>query len=382
LEAILMLLDGSAFRGRAFGAAGEVFGEVVFNTSITGYQEIISDPSYRGQIVTLTYPHIGNYGVNEEDIESGRLFLSGLIVREYSKYYSNWRGNGSLEGLLRRNGVIGISEIDTRALTRRIRERGAMTGVLSTVDFDRDSLLGKVRAAPAMLGADYVTDVTCEKPWLWRQEEDGGGRPEAEVLAAPHEVVVFDFGVKYNILRELGKRGCRVIVVPAAESAEDVLARRPHGLVLSNGPGDPAALPGIVAVVRELMGKVPILGVCLGHQLLGHAFGGRTYKLPFGHHGGNHPVKNLLTGKIEITAQNHGFAVDPESLPPEVEVTHLSLFDGTVEGMRHRSLPVFSVQYHPESSPGPHDSGYLFDRFFGLMSDSKVGDKNVPAPDV
>ena len=363
-----MLRDGSVFEGRAFGAQGEVVGEVVFNTSMTGYQEILSDPSYRGQIVTMTYPMIGNYGVNEEDVESRGLYLSGMIVREYSRYYSNWRGVGSLESLLKNHGVLGISELDTRAITRKIRNLGAMTGILSTQDFNRDSLLEKVTAAPLMIGQDYVSDVTCDKAWLWEPEKEQISLENIPVPEPKYELVAFDFGVKFNILRSLAQRGCRVHVVPAASMAEEVRRRNPHGLLLSNGPGDPAALPEIVETVRQLLGRIPILGVCLGHQILGLALGGRTFKLPFGHHGGNHPVKNLQTGRVEITAQNHGFAVDPDSLPPDVMVTHESLYDGTVEGLSHRNLPVFCVQYHPESAPGPHDSSYLFDQFIEMMA--------------
>jgi carbamoyl-phosphate synthase small subunit len=367
-----MLKNGSAYRGRSFGAPGEAIGEVVFNTSMTGYQEILSDPSYRGQIVTMTYPLIGNYGVNEEDIESRGLFLSGMVVREYSRNYSNWRGVGSLDNLLRRRGVMGISEIDTRALTRTIREHGAMTGIISTVDFERDSLLAKVVEAPEMIGQDYVTEVSCDRPWQWQPDPGAGVVVDNSSPEPEFELVAFDFGVKYNILRSLAHRGCRVQIVPATAGAEEILALKPHGLLLSNGPGDPAALPKIVETVGGLLKKMPVFGVCLGHQLLALALGGSTFKLPFGHHGANHPVKNLMTGRIEITAQNHGFAVDPGSLPMEVEVTHVSLYDGTVEGLRHHSLPVFSVQYHPEAAPGPHDSGYLFDEFVAGLASVRI----------
>jgi len=368
MDAILMLRDGSVFEGRSFGAQGEVIGEVIFNTSMTGYQEILSDPSYRGQIVTMTYPMIGNYGVNQEDVESRGLFLSGMIVREYSRHYSNWRGVGSLESLLKRHGVVGVSEIDTRALTRRIREHGAVNGIVSTIDFDRESLLGKVNAAPEMLGLDYVADVTCDKPWHWDPDPKEERSPDGSYPEPVYRLVAMDYGVKFNLLRSLALRDCAVDIVPADAVAAEVRRRWPHGLLLSNGPGDPAALCDIIKTIGELIGKLPILGVCLGHQLLALALGGRTFKLPFGHHGGNHPVKNLLTGKIEITAQNHGFAVDPDSLPEDVEVTHISLYDGTVEGLRHRSLPVSSVQYHPEAAPGPHDSGYIFDDFLEKLA--------------
>lgn len=367
-----MLRNGRALEGCSFGAKGEAAGEVVFNTSMTGYQEILTDPSYRGQIVTMTYPLIGNYGVNEEDIESRGLYLSGLVVREYSRFYSNWRGVVSLESLLERRGVVGISEIDTRCLTRMIRRDGAMSGIISTEDFNHESLLEKVHATPEMVGRDYVTEVTCDKSWLW---EASTSQPFAATESYPEprfELVAFDYGVKFSILRSLARRGCRVRIVPAGAGCDEVLESNPRGLLLSNGPGDPAALPGIIATIKQLLEKLPVLGVCLGHQLLALALGGDTFKLPFGHHGGNHPVKNLLTGKVEITAQNHGFAVDPQSLPDHAEVTHTSLYDGTVEGIRHRYLPVFSVQYHPEAAPGPHDSGYIFDDFISAIAAGKL----------
>lgn len=362
-----MLSDGAEYLGESFGAEGETCGEVVFNTSMTGYQEILTDPSYRGQIVCMTYPHIGNYGINEADIESRRLHLSGFIAREYSRYYSNWRGIGSLDNLLKRNGIIGISEIDTRALTRRIRRHGAMTGILSTVDFDKESLIEKIRAFPLMEGSNYVVDVTCEKPWQWIESSSPVTVGSPELGNVQFNVLALDYGVKFNILRSLVERKCAVSVVPASATAQEILKRKPDGIILSNGPGDPAALPDIVKCVKELLGKVPIFGICLGHQLMAQALGGKTFKLPFGHHGANHPVKNHLSGRVEITSQNHGFAVDPASLGPEVEVTHTSLYDGTVEGLRHKSYPAFSVQYHPEASPGPHDSNYLFDQFVKLM---------------
>ena len=364
MDAILMLRDGTVFRGESFGARGEATGEVVFNTSMTGYQEILSDPSYKGQIVTMTYPMIGNYGVNAEDFESRGLFLSGMVVREFSRNYSNWRGVGSLDNLMRRHNVVGISDIDTRALTRKLRDRGTMNGIISTVYTDENSLLAKVRAAPDIVGHDYVADVTCERAWNWSE----GSSSDKILLGKPkYHVLVLDCGVKYNILRSLAERGCKLTVAPAGIRPPEIKELKPDGLVLSNGPGDPAALPQIVSTTRELLEAVPILGICLGHQILALAFGGRTYKLPFGHHGANHPVKNHQTSRIEITSQNHGFAVDRESLPADVEVTHTSLFDGTVEGMRHRKLPIAGIQYHPEAAPGPHDSSYLFNQFIASI---------------
>jgi carbamoyl-phosphate synthase small subunit len=362
-----MLADGTLFEGEHFGAEGEYCGEVVFNTAMTGYQEILSDPSYRGQIVCLTYPLVGNYGINEEDVESAGLHLAGLAVREYSRAYSNWRGVGSLENLMIRHGIVGIREIDTRALTRRIREHGAMTGIVSTERFETDYLMERIQAHPSMAGSNYVDDVTCDKPWNWtaKQEVRVIG---AEGGEARHRVVALDYGIKYNILRSLTHHGCEVTVVPANTGAEELLERRPDGIVLSNGPGDPAALEQKVKQVQALVdAKIPVFGICLGHQLLATALGGATFKLPFGHHGANHPVKDHLSGRVEITSQNHGFAVLPESLPSAVEITHTSLYDGTVEGLRHKELPIFSVQYHPEASPGPHDSAYLFQRFTDLM---------------
>jgi carbamoyl-phosphate synthase small subunit len=361
----LVFADGSRFVGESFGAPGEVCGEVVFNTAMTGYQEVITDPSYRGQMVCFTYPHIGNYGVNEEDVESRGLHLSGVIVRDYSRSYSNWRGVGSLENLLARNGVVGITGVDTRAITRRLRTAGAMTGIISSLDDDHETLLAKVRAHPSMEGSNYVDDVACAKAWTW--ESATMLAAQLPLIETRFNVVTLDCGVKFNILRSLAERGCAVTIVPAAARAEEILERKPDGLILSNGPGDPAALSGIIAEIRTLIGKLPIFGICLGHQLIGSALGGSTFKLPFGHHGANHPVKNHLLGRVEITSQNHGFAVDPASVPACAEITHTSLYDGTVEGLRHRHEPLFSVQYHPEACPGPHDSGYLFDQFIAMM---------------
>jgi carbamoyl-phosphate synthase small subunit len=370
LEALLVLEDGRVFRGRSFGALGERGGEVVFNTSMTGYQEILTDPSYRGQIVAMTSPEIGNYGINDFDQESRRPQVEGFVVREISEIHSNWRSRKDLPQYLKENDVVGVSEIDTRALTRHLRSGGVLRGIVSTLDGDTESLVRKARALPSLLEQDLVGRVSCPAPYvtkastgpLWTGEP--GRRRRSR-----YRVVAFDYGIKENITRSLVEAGCRVTVVPALTSAETVLESNPSGVFLSNGPGDPQILGGMVETVRGLMGKVPIFGICLGHQILGLAYGGKTYKLKFGHRGGNHPVMHLSTRRVEITAHNHGYAVDADSLPPRVEVTHMNLNDDTVEGMRHRDLPIFSVQYHPEASPGPHDAGYLFDEFVKLMSD-------------
>ncbi len=379
MEAILALEDGRVWRGRGFGACAEVVGEIVFNTSMTGYQEIITDPSYVGQIVAMTYPLIGNYGVNLEDVESRRVFIEGLVVRELSRTVSNWRATGSLDEYLRENNRPGISEVNTRSLVRHIRDRGSMRACLSTERTDEMAVIEKARRAPEMVGRDLALAVTCRKAYPWTDDQShayGAPQPScqnkgatAEVAAAESRfhVVTFDFGVKNNSLRTMAALGCRVTVVPASTSAEVVRGLKPDGIWLSNGPGDPEPLSDVVANIRKLMGYYPIFGICLGHQLLGLALGGRTYKLPIGHHGGNHPVKDMATGRIEITAQNHGFAVDADSLSADCEVTHINLNDYTVEGLRHRSLPIFSVQYHPEAAPGPHDATYLFDRFVASM---------------
>jgi carbamoyl-phosphate synthase small subunit len=421
--AMLALADGTVFEGQAFGAEGEAVGEVVFNTAMSGYQEILTDPSYKGQIVTMTYPLIGNYGVNPEDVESRRPFAQGFIVREGSPIASNWRATMPLGAYLAEKGVVGIQDIDTRALTRHIRDHGAQEGVISTADLDPQSLVTKAKASPGLIGRDLVKEVTCADPYTWtesawewprgygsdpapgterrapntaetREEqlslfgaERAGHSRRAALAARRFKVVAFDCGIKFNILRQLVRGGCAVTVVPAATSAAAVLALDPDGIFLSNGPGDPEGMPYLIEAVRGLLGKKPIFGICLGQQIIGLALGGRTYKLKFGHHGANQPVKDLTTGKVEITAQNHGFAVDMASFrdapaarlhgtPDDVVLTHVNLNDGTCEGLMHRALPLFAVQYHPEASPGPHDASYLFGRFVALM------DRQTPAQPV
>jgi carbamoyl-phosphate synthase small subunit len=367
IVAKLALEDGTVYTGRAFGAVGEAYGEVVFNTSMTGYQEVLTDPSYKGQIVCMTYPLIGNYGTNREDVESRRPQVEGFIVRELTRMPSNFRSQASLDDYLKTNGVRGIEGIDTRALVRRLRVRGAMMGVLSTSDLDNASLVGKARGGPGIVGRDLVREVVPERPFTW-----GEGFTSPFVTYLPHRppthhVVALDFGMKWNILRCLTQIGCRVTVLPGTSAAADVLAQKPDGVFLSNGPGDPEPLSYAIDTIRGLVGKKPVFGICLGHQLLGLALGGETFKLKFGHRGANQPVLNQRTNKVEITTQNHGFAVRTENLPADLEPTHVNLNDGTLEGMRHRRLPVFSVQYHPEAAAGPHDSGYLFEEFRKLM---------------
>jgi carbamoyl-phosphate synthase small subunit len=367
-QAKLALEDGAVYTGKSFGALGETVGEVVFNTSMTGYQEVLTDPSYKGQIVAMTYPLIGNYGINAEDRESRKPQVEGFIVRELTRTPSNYRSQIDLEGYLKENGVLGIEGIDTRALVRRLRVRGAMNGVLSSVTLDDAALVHKARTSPHIVGRDLARTVMPEKPFPWNE---GFITPLASQELAPgrkrYRVVAMDFGMKWNILRCLVQVGCEVTVVPGSASAKEILDLNPDGIFVSNGPGDPEPLTYAADTLKQLIGKKPIFGICLGHQLLGLALGGKTFKLKFGHRGSNQPVLNRRTGRVEITSQNHGFAVAADSLPPGVEATHINLNDGTLEGMRHTKHPVFSVQYHPEASAGPHDSSYLFDEFRQMM---------------
>jgi carbamoyl-phosphate synthase small subunit len=366
--ALLALADGRVFRGEACGASGEGVGEVVFNTAMTGYQEILTDPSYRGQIVCMTYPLIGNYGINPEDVESRRPWVNGFIVKEACPFPSNWRGRRTLDDYMKEHGIVGIQGIDTRALTRHLRDHGAQQGIISAVEADPARLVERARGLPGLVGRDLVREVTVAEPHGWSQGEWDLKRGYLPPPEPRFRVAAFDSGIKQNILRCLSGLGCAVEILPAGTPAAAVLERKPDGVFLSNGPGDPEAVPYLIETVRGLIGQTPIFGICLGNQILGLAFGGSTYKLKFGHHGANHPVRDLLTGRVEITAQNHGFAVDPKSVAKAgLEETHVNLNDGTSEGMRHRELPVFSVQYHPEASPGPHDAHYLFTRFVDMM---------------
>ncbi|MCI5117326.1 MAG: carbamoyl-phosphate synthase small subunit [Candidatus Electrothrix sp. LOE1_4_5] len=367
MKAFIALEDGTVLTGRSFTGSGEAVGEIVFNTSMSGYQEILTDPSYTGQLVTMTYPLIGNYGVNEEDMESSSVYPRAFLMREYQDVPSNFRSTGKLAEFLQKFGVLGVEGFDTRMLTRIIRQYGAMKAIISTEDVDEASLVQRAKDWPGLEGRDMAARVTTATPYNWINNGPVEGAGFAVEDGDKYKVVAYDFGVKYNQLRILKEKGCAVHVVPATTSAEDVLALNPDGIFLSNGPGDPAGVDGVVENVRQLLGKKPIFGICLGHQMLGLAYGASTYKLKFGHRGGNQPVKDLLTGKVEITSQNHGFCVDPESLPDTVKVTHVNLNDGSLEGMRHTDFPAFSVQYHPEHAPGPHDAIYLFDRFIELM---------------
>ncbi|TAJ91709.1 carbamoyl-phosphate synthase small subunit [bacterium] len=383
-KAILALADGQLYVGRSFGAEGEAAGEVVFNTGMTGYQEILTDPSYEGQMVAMTYPEIGNVGVNLEDVESRQPYVKGFVVKEYSSMPSNWRASQPLHDYMKEHGIVGIEGIDTRSLVRHLRDRGSQEGIISTLTDNSSELVAKAKASPGLIGRDLVKEVTCQEPYDWneggwelgtgyRRREGAGEQERKRKVKIPSfhsprfSVVAYDYGIKFNILRSLAESGCSVKVVPAWTPAEEVLALDLDGIFLSNGPGDPDAVPYAKEIVQKLIGKKPIFGICLGHQIMGLALGGRTYKLKFGHHGGNQPVMDLTTRKVEITTQNHGFAVDADSLKGAAEVTHLNLNDNTVEGLAHRELPIFSVQYHPESSPGPHDASYLFKRFVEMM---------------
>ncbi len=371
MKALIALEDGTIFEGESFTGRGEAIGEMVFNTSMSGYQEILTDPSYTGQIVTMTYPLIGNYGVNSEDMESAAVHPKAFLVREYNAVPSNFRSEESLGQFLERYGVLGVEGFDTRALVRHIRTVGALKAIVSTEDLDRDSLVARAKAWVGLVGQDMVQKVTCDQPYGWADNRPIPGSGFSTVQAGmnkPLKVVVLDCGIKFNQLRIMTEKGCQVQVVPATTDAQTILAMEPDGVFLSNGPGDPAGVQGVVETVRALLGKTPIFGICLGHQILGLAYGASTYKLKFGHRGGNQPVKDLTTGRVEITSQNHGFTVDLDSLDKElIELTHINLNDGSLEGMRHRLHPAFSVQYHPEHAPGPHDSLYLFDRFIEMM---------------
>ncbi len=368
MEAILVLEDGKVFEGKSFGCGGEIMGEVVFNTSMTGYQEILTDPSYCEQIVTMTYPQIGNYGINSKDIESEKVQVKGFIVREHLEYYSSWRAESSLEQYLKKYNIMGISEIDTRQLTKHIRVKGAMKGIISTKTFNKKILAGKLKSYPDMEGKNLVDLVTCREPYTFNPGRSG----------CSCTVAVYDYGVKLNILRCLSDAGFKIRVVPAAADADEVLAGNPDGILLSNGPGDPAAVDYAISNIKRLIGKKPLFGICLGHQLLALALGAKTYKLKFGHHGANHPVKNLETGEVEVTTQNHGFSVDIDSLKSVkvtgYKVTHLNLNDGTIEGIEYPKIGSLSVQHHPEAGPGPHDSRYIFKKFKNYIDNFKLAE--------
>ena len=369
MKALLVLEDGFYLEGRSFTGPGETVGEVVFNTSMTGYQEVLTDPSYRGQIVTMTYPLIGNYGVNPEDAESGRVQVEGFVVKEYSPVVSNWRAKEDLASYLKRYGVIGIEGVDTRALTKHIRSSGDMKGIISTEEADPERLREKARSWLGMVGLDTIQHVTTREPYGWPELSHKESFEDPDRF----HVLVLDYGAKYNISRNLHKRNCEVIVLPADVDRKTVDRFKPDGIMLSNGPGDPAGVPYVVETVRSLVQEYPIFGICMGHQILGQALGGSTFKLKFGHRGGNQPVKDLTTGKIEITCQNHGYCVDLNTMDRnEVELTHVNLNDNTLEGFRHKNLPLFAVQYHPEASPGPHDASYLFDRFVDMIREVKA----------
>jgi len=373
-SAVLVLADGTVFRGRSAGAPGLAAGEVVFNTAITGYQEILTDPSYSGQIVTLTYPHIGNTGVNDEDEESRRIFAAGLVVRDVPARMSSWRAQGTLTEYLVERGTVAIADIDTRKLTRMLREKGAQSGCLMAGAVNVDQALAAARAFPGLAGMDLAKEVTTREPYEWREGRWELGKGYRRIEDARHHVVAYDYGIKRNILRLLAERGARITVVPAQAPAREVLRLRPDGVFLSNGPGDPEPCDYAIEAIGEILEatRVPVFGICLGHQLMGLASGAKTVKMKFGHHGANHPVKDLDTGQVVITSQNHGFAVDPASLPPTLRPTHVSLFDGSLQGLARTDRPAFCFQGHPEASPGPHDIGYLFDRFAKMMDDAQA----------